>query len=263
MAATQVLYDYQLAPDPTTLGWLAGGPVFAYDVASGVDGMTLSPVSNAGYGGYANHELILKNPFQVGTNPLPLNPNAPTPYPSFDRLAGFSLSFRFSMNSENHTGNANRAGFSVTLLDSEHKGIEIGFQSDLIFAQNDDSGGAANMFTASTNASERKSVTGLDTFSNWNLAINANGYSLTREGAEVIHGSLRDYSAYSGIGQEAYRTTNFLFVGDNTTSAGATTTLQYLAIGPAPVPEPSAYMMLLAGLGCISLTVYCRRTVRS
>ena len=41
----------------------------------------------------------------------------------------------------------------------------------------------------------------------------------------VLSGALRDYSGYSGLGEDAYRTTNFLFVGDNTTSAGAITTL--------------------------------------
>ena len=267
VAATQVLYDYTQAPDfnyePTTPGFLASMFVNAAQSVA-ADGATINPgnLGNTGYGGYSNHNftqsIVSFSPltFQVGTGGL-VNPA----FPVLDRTAGFSLTFGMRMQGEDHSGNSNRAGFSITLLDSEHKGVEIGFQNNRIFAQNDGTLGTT-LFTAGEQTSAAGDISALGTFNTWNLSVTGSGYSLTRAGSVVLSGALRDYSAYTGLGQDAYRTTNFLFVGDNTTSASATTTLQYLAIGPAPVPEPSAYMMLLAGLGCISLVAYRRRTVR-
>lgn len=265
-AATQVLYDYTLAPDfsydPTTPNFLAGMFVNAAQSVA-ADGATINPgnLGNTGYGGYANHNftqsIISFSPltFQVGTAGL-----VNSAFPVLDRNAGFSLTIGMRMQGEDHSGNSNRAGFSITLLDSEHKGVEIGFQNNRIFAQNDGTLGTT-MFTAGEQTTAAGDIAALGTFNTWNLSVTGSGYSLTRAGSLVLSGALRDYSAYTGLGQDAYRTTNFLFVGDNTTSAGATTTIQYLSIGPAPVPEPSAYMMLLAGLGCISLMAYRRRTV--
>jgi len=270
-AATTVLYDYSLAPPntfytPAAARWMSAG-IFGANEEFTAQGTRLSPTSLAGnfaYAGYANHGATITPvgagsppPIQVSTGAL-VNPA----FPVLDRSAGFNLSFTFRMQDEDHSGNSNRAGFSVTLLDSEHKGVEIGFQSNLIFAQNDGTLGT-NLFTAGEQTSASGHIAALGSFNNWNLSISNSGYSLTRAGSVVLSGALRDYSGYSGLGEDAYRTTNFLFVGDNTTSAGAITTLQYLAIGPAPVPEPSAYLMLLAGLGCISLVAYRRRTVRA
>ncbi len=277
-AATTVLYDYSLAPPntfytPAAAGWMSAG-IFGANEEFTSQGTRLSPTSLAGnlaYAGYANHVAEITPvgsgfppPIQVSTGLL-VNPA----FPVLDRSAGFNLSFTFRMQDEDHSGNSNRAGFSVTLLDSEHKGVEIGFQNDRIFAQNDgiaqnDGALGTTVFTAGEETRAPGHIAALGSFNNWNLSINTSGYSLTRAGSLVLSGALRDYSIfYAGLGEDAYRTTNFLFVGDNTRSAGAITTLQYLAIGPAPVPEPSAYLMLLAGLGCVSLVAYRRRTVRA
>ena len=270
-AVTEVLYDFSLAPPnsfytPAATGWMSAG-IFGANEDVIADGTRLSPTGlagNAAYAGYDNHGATITPvgagfppPIQVTTGAL-VNPA----FPVLDRSAGFNLSFTFRIQDEDHSGNSNRAGFSVTLLDSEHKGVEIGFQNDRIFAQNDGTLGT-NLFTAGEQTSAAGHIAALGAFNNWNLSINSSGYSLTRAGSLVLSGALRDYSAYTGLGEDAYRTANFLFVGDNTTSAGAITTLQYLAIGPAPVPEPSTYMMLLAGLGFVSLVAYRRRTVRA
>ena len=61
---------------------------------------------------------------------------------------------------------------------------------------------------------------------------------------------MRDYSAYSGAGQAAYRTPNFLFFGDNTSSAQAVFGISYAAITTA-VPEPRVWALMLAGLGLL------------
>ncbi|MBL8386306.1 MAG: PEP-CTERM sorting domain-containing protein [Burkholderiales bacterium] len=158
---------------------------------------------------------------------------------------------------EDHSGNSNRAGFSITLLDAEHKGVEIGFQSDRIFAQHD--GTTGPMFTAAENTTSAAHIGALGSFNTWELQVNAGGYALTRGGAAVLAGALRDYSAYTGLGQAAYDSTSFLFVGDNTSSAGSIFTLQYLAITTAPVPEPSAYALLLAGLALVGAGARRRR----
>lgn len=250
-AATQVLYDSAQAPNsaytPIAPGWLSSVFVNAQE-SVGSDGTTVSPNISAplnlgARGGYANQ-------FVSGglVNPL---------FPVLDRNAGFTLSFGFRLLQEDHSLNANRAGFSVILLDSAHRGVEIGFQNDRIFAQRD----GANLFTAGEfNDAAAPSAFA---FNRWDLNIGAAGYSLTRAdpgGAiPILSGALRDYSSVGLPASLAYGASNYLFVGDNTISAGAVFTLNYLAIATAPVPEPSTYGMLLAGFALVAAVAQRRR----
>lgn len=248
-ATTQVLYDSAQAPNqsytPVTPGWLTGVFVDAQQ-SVGSDGTTVSPNVFAPFnlgarGGYSNH--------------FPLGALVNQAFPSLDRNAGFMLTFGFRLLQEDHSLNSNRAGFSVTLLDRDHIGVEIGFQNDRIFAQRD----GANLFTAGEfNAAAAASA--FD-FNRWNLNVGAAGYTLARVGDSslALTGDLRDYSSVGGLAQFAYGASNFLFVGDNTTSAGAVFTLTYLAITTAPVPEPASYGMLLAGLALVAAVAHRRR----
>jgi len=250
-AATQVLYDSTQALDmsytPITPGWLSGVFVNAQQ-SVGSDGTTVAPNVGAPFdlgarGGYSNHSV-----FGVLVNPA---------FPSLDRNAGFTLSFGFRLLQEDHSLNTNRAGFSVILLDSAHRGVEIGFQHDRIFAQRD----GANLFTAGEfNAGAAPSAFA---FNRWDLTIGAAGYSLARadpgDASPILSGALRDYSSVGFPANLAYGASNYLFVGDNTTSAGAVFTLNYLAITTAPVPEPSTYGMLLAGFALLGMVVQRRR----
>jgi hypothetical protein len=217
-AATQVLYD-PAAPgtandNPLGGGWL-DGLVPASTTYSAL-GANITQSTNSGTAGYSNYSAFLAF--------LPTAPLVNAAFPVLDRNTGFRLTFGFDMNLEDHSGNANRAGFSVTLIGSDKKGIEIGFQSSplntlaggSVFAQND-STSAQGIFTAGESVS-----TTLGFAPNlWNLDVQGNTYSLglASGGAPVLSGALRDYSNYTGTGQNAYRTANFLFLGDNTGSA--------------------------------------------
>ena len=76
-------------------------------------------------------------------------------------------------------------------------------------------------------------------------------------GATILSGALRDYR---GSGKNAYLTENFLFVGDNTSSASADFRFSYAAI-TTPIPEPHSYAMLIAGLALLGTLVQRRRRV--
>lgn len=246
-ASTRVLYDSAQAPDfsytPITPGWLSGVFVDAQQ-SVGPDGTSVAPNVSAPFdlgarGGYSNQ-------FAFGglVNPA---------FPGLDRNPGFTLTFGFRLQQEDHSLSVNRAGFSVILLDSAHRGVEIGFQGERIFAQRD----GANLFTAGEfNAAAAPSAFA---FNRWDLSIGAAGYSLTRAdpggASPILSGDLRDYSSAAFPASLAYGASNYLFVGDNTTSAGAVFTLTYLAVTTAPVPEPATYGMLLAGLALVGAVV--------
>ena len=247
-AATQVLYDGALGTDntynPTTPGWLSGELVGLTQTVTPGEGtavaLSVPPVpffsGNSALGGYSSN-------FSSGAV---VNPA----FPSLDRSVGFSLGLGFLVSQESHSGNLNRAGFSIILIGSDLKGVEIGFQNDRIFAQNDSTGG---IFTAGESTTT-PAVIGTS-FNRWDLAIQSNGYALTRGGAAVLSGALRDYSS-SGI--TAYTTPNYLFFGDDTQSAQAAFAINFASI-TTPIPEPSGFAMLLAGLVLVGAIAHRRR----
>jgi hypothetical protein len=259
-AATTVLYDPSLpgsANDNPTGGavvWLSG--VVPASTTYSDLGASIMQSTSADTAGYSNYSPLLA-----------LSANAPmvnSAFPTLSSGTGYRLTFGLELKSEDHSGNINRAGFSVTLIGDDKTGVEIGFQKDsptagTIFVQNDGRNGSV-IFTRGESVS-----TALPLSRNlWNLDVHGNTFelALAAGGNPVLSGALRDYSGYTGNGKNAYGTPNFLFLGDNTSSARADFVLSYAAI-TTPVPEPSTYMMLLAGLGCISLTSYRRRTVRA
>lgn len=240
-AATQVLYDPAVITDPALAGWLAGSLVFV-STSYGVNGVSITPLGDGSVAGYSNYSFALVS-----------NPGAPlvnAAFPVLNSAAGFRLGFGMDLDSENHSGNPDRAGFSVTLIGSDLKGVEIGFQSDRIFAQSL----SGNSFVASTIPGESTTSASLVNAAfrpnRWDLAVTGGTYALTLGNQTVISGATHDYSSYIGNGQNAYRTPNFVFFGDNTTSARADFTFSYAAI-TTPVPEPEQAPMYVAGLAWI------------
>lgn len=248
-AGAQVLYDSTRDATPLAGGWLAGN-LLGLQATSDASGTTVAPsagTGTGGYGGYANHQATLEPfPALVGTGAL-VNPA----FPLLDRTAGYTLQIGLQLLQESHPGNGDRAGFSVTLIGSDLLGVEIGFQHDRIFAQ----GNGTPLFTAAESTADAGALSALSALaatSRWELAVQGARYTLSVDGGAVLDGVLRDYSAYTGLGQDAYRTPNFLFVGDNTSSAAATFRLDYLAVAVSAVPEPASAALLLAGLGVVA-----------
>jgi hypothetical protein len=230
-----LLYDGALATTPAAQGWFSAVPPLPFASQSlSAGGVTLdTSFANATQAGYAR---------------APLFSNAVT----LDSGAGFRLSFAARLESESHASD-NRAGFSVIVLDSAHRGVELGFWTNRVFAQ-DLIGGS---FVQAA-APERMDLdtTGFGTYS---VLLHGGMYTLSANGGPSFSGTLRDYSSsgVSVLGVPVYAQSNFLFFGDDTGSAAARMSLQSVSI--APVPEPSQAMLFLTGLTVIGFAIRRRR----
>ncbi|GMU22932.1 MAG: hypothetical protein AMXMBFR13_30160 [Phycisphaerae bacterium] len=172
------------------------------------------------------------------------HPNMPV---VLDHAAGFSVDFTLRVLSEGHNsprddngdGVDDRAGFSVIVITQDLKGIELGFWADQVWAYDDDSVAANRMFTHAESSDGFDPSGALHSYS---LAIQDDGYTLWANGWPVLGGSLRDYTNQSVPVFNPYTQPNFLFFGDDTTSADSVVQIGYIAVA---VPEPG----VLAGLG--------------
>jgi hypothetical protein len=140
-----------------------------------------------------------------------------------DRTAGFTLQFTAQLHAESHN-NANRAGFSVIALGDDKHGIELGFWKSLIFAQADS--------PLLTHAEEAAFAT-TNAFVDYALTIGTTNYVLRADGMPLLGGPVRDYSAFNGL-INPYRTPNFLFFGDDTSSASGSVSLRDIVLITAP-----------------------------
>lgn len=182
--------------------------------------------------------LITDNTARAGySNYIPL----PTPtlknsgFPTLDRSLGFELGFRVQLNSESHVSNS-RAGYSVLLLGSDAKGIEIGFWTDQVWAQN-------------VGFTQGESLT-LDTTvaRDYRLQIVNDTYQLLNGNQSLLSGTVRDY----GSPAIPYDLPNYVFLGDNTTSARADVIQGAITLQSnlSSVPEPTSLLLLGAvGIG--------------
>lgn len=174
---------------------------------------------------------------------------ASTPgFPSLSRAAGFQLDFILQVESESHTSN-NRAGFSIIILSADARGIELAFWENAIWTQNDDATGG--LFTHGESASFPTTSGAI----NYQMIIIGETYTLTANGTPILNGPLRDYSNFEGF-PDPYQSPNFLFLGDDTTSAQARIRLSHLSVTgteraaptmdatpsntPTPIPSPTA-----------------------
>ena len=143
-------------------------------------------------------------------------------FPSLDRVTGFQLDFTMHVESESHTSN-HRAGFSIIILSEDARGIELAFWENEIWTQNDD--GTGGLFTHGEGANF-PTTTGA---TNYQLIIIGDTYTLTANGTAILNGPLRDYSKFEGF-PDPYQSPNFLFLGDDTTSAQARARLSYVSV---------------------------------
>jgi hypothetical protein len=168
--------------------------------------------------------------------------------PVLDRQAGYSVQFTTQLLSESHAGSdrnsdgvEDRAGFSVTVLSTDTVGIELGFWTDRVWAQ--EGGSGPNLFTQAERANF-DTTSGLITYT---LAISGATYTLWANGAPLLSGSLRDYTAFTGP-LDPYDTPNFIFLGDNSASARASVRLAAVSVstGPTlPVLDKRVYLPLV------------------
>lgn len=201
-APAQTLFDAALNRLPAQQGWdYAAFPGQTVQTL-GADAVRLdtwsATVEQAGYG---------------CTAPIPL-----------DRRTGFTLLLTARVERESH-GNPDRAGFSVIVLGHDRRGIELGFWPNAVFAQAD-----LPLFTHAEDVSFDSATAFID----YALTIEGERYQLRANGTPILDGPLRDYTAFSGF-LDPYETPDFIFLGDDTTSARAVVAIRRVVLVPAPV----------------------------
>jgi hypothetical protein len=251
-AAMTVLYDHTLGGAAAAQGWLAGARTPGASETVTPDGTRLDSTTNDRiYAGYSNYD------FGIQIAPLDIYPTRfKNPlFPVLDRAAGFTLTITAQLDGLVNDGpnGPNRGGFNITLLGADREGIEIGFQSDQIFAQ-----GGVPFVAGETTTSAGQNPAALDVpalmaaMTTYDLTIHGDRYVLATAGQSLLAGNVRDYTSASGFGTSAYRTGSFLFLGDNTTSAGGRVTLGNVAL-TTPVPEPGTPLVCLLGIALVAL----------
>lgn len=209
---------------PSTQPWLIFGNDFLGTASqSSVSGGVQLITDNTARAGYSNYIPL----------PVPTLKNAA--FPVLNRALGFELGFRVQLNSESHVSNS-RAGYSVLLLGSDAKGIEIGFWTDQVWAQNVG-------FTKGESASLDTTVA-----RDYRLQIVNDNYQLFHGDQSVLTGAVRAY----GTPSVPYELPNYVFLGDNTTSARADVIQGAITLQSnlSSVPEPTGLLMLGAtGIG--------------
>jgi hypothetical protein len=150
------------------------------------------------------------------------NVTATSGFPILDRAAGFQVDFTFQVDNESHTNN-NRSGFSVIILSNDAKGIELAFWENEIWAQDDDTTGGlfkhgeGTIFATTTGPI------------NYQVIVVNSTYTLTANTKPILTGPIRDYTKFDGF-PNPYKTENFLFLGDDTTSARARIRLSFVSV---------------------------------
>jgi hypothetical protein len=224
----QVLYDAVsgVRPDESPWQWLYAPSAAGSVTGMGVGASFLDTTASSGKAGYG---LLART--------------------ALDSSVGFHLDFSFRVASETHANN-DRSGFSVIVLDTAARGVELSFWTDQVWAKN----AGATPFTHGESVA-------LDTHGmerSYRLSFLGGSYALAADGAPALSGVLRDYAAVAPFPANlVYGQASFVFFGDNTDSAAARVELSRIAL--VPVPEPAEWALLLAGLGCVALATRQRR----
>lgn len=153
---------------------------------------------------------------------------------SLNRFVGFALGFTMKLDSETHDGpnGPNRAGVSVIVVTNDLMGIELGFWADRIWAQSGPGFTKAEEGFFNTTAA----------LATYNLQIVGGNYQLLANGTPIVSGILRNYSSFGA----PYNIPNFMFFGDDTTSARGSFRTSRITLG-GTAPEPTTLGLLAMG----------------
>jgi hypothetical protein len=149
-------------------------------------------------------------------------------FPVLDRLTGFQVNFSIQVENESHANN-HRAGFSLIILSQDTMGIELAFWPNEIWAQGDDNTGG--LFRHSEGIAFATSKDLVD----YQVTILDDIYTVIANAQPILTGPLRDYSNFEGF-PDPYQSPNFLFLGDDTTSAESRIRISLLSVtGTEPI----------------------------
>ncbi|HKI53362.1 MAG TPA: hypothetical protein VJ987_04500 [Anaerolineales bacterium] len=214
---TLVLYDANLGETPSApamnfIGFPTGAASLTY-----LDGGTVLDTTELGsdaYAGWVSNEASVSG------------------FPSLDRTIGFQVDFTMQMEKELHQNN-NRTGFSVIVLSDDAMGVELAFWENEIWAQSDENTGGLFKHGEGTSFATTAA------FTEYQISILDDNYTLTANAQPILTGPVRDYSGFEGF-PDPYETPNFLFVGDDTTSAQARISLRFLSVTGSEPATPVA-----------------------
>lgn len=196
----QTLYDASLGTLPASQGWTfipTGSATQTITNNAVLLNTSASTTTQAGYGRLA---------------PIAL-----------DHTNGFTLLFTVQLHAEIHNNN-NRAGFSVIVLDHNKRGVELAFWTNTIFAQTE-----SPLFTHGEDTTLQTSAQFVD----YALTMRETNYVLRADGSTILAGTVKDYTAFNGF-PNPYRTSDFIFFGDNPTSASAAVSLRKVVLVTPP-----------------------------
>lgn len=164
-----------------------------------------------------------------------------------DGSAGYMVNFAIRVPIQSNS-NPDRAGFSMLFVGNDPtQSIELAFRTQEVFAYEYVNGAFVQGASAAFNVGF--------TQHSYTLSVANGAYSLSAMGNVLISGSLQHYASPT----IPYAIPNFMFFGDNTSSASAVAEVNFIDV--VAVPEPRAALMLLAGLGLVALRVRGRRPV--
>lgn len=213
---TIVLYDGSLNTTPDQQGWK-----YITNPLPPPFGPGSSAVQSAS-GGATNLDTTAKRDEQAGYFSKVEHPSLPSYshplVPQLERYSGFAISFQVQILKEIHDKERNnRAGFNVIVITNDLKGLELGFWINEVFALEDD---VPDFSRDEETAFD--TTTGLVTY---DLSISGDTYEFLADGVTILSGPLRDYSSFG----PPYDIADFLFFGDDTTSASAKIRLASIA----------------------------------
>jgi hypothetical protein len=208
-APAQTLYDAGKGTLPGVQGWLyLTTPLFSSEAKESFsEGGTLLDTRTR----IADKAGYFSNLPPLGTHPA---------NPVLDPVAGFHLSFTVRVLSEEHASE-DRAGFSVIVIASDLSAIELGFWAGEIWAQSGpEFHHAEGVALDTTDLVPRR----------FDLQFQRGQYALSANGTVLLTGPLRRYDSFG----PPYAIPNFLFFGDDTSSASARTELKLIRVEPLP-----------------------------
>lgn len=219
-----VLYDGSSDTTPNAQGWLyltqpSGNSGAVQSAANGFTTLdtTAAQTDHAGY-------------FST------LHPLMPT----LNAATGYTVWLDVRVVRESHATN-DRAGLSLIVLGSNHRGIELGFWENQVWAQSDNP-----LFTHAESAL----IDTTTSIRRYGVSVLGDSYSLYLAGQPILTGVLRDYSSFG----TPYTSTNFIFLGDDTSSAQTNAQIARVAVNIAAIPEPASLWLLTLGLPVLCFT---------
>ncbi len=144
---------------------------------------------------------------------------------ALDTVKGFTVRFNLKVIAEAHGERISRSGCSVIVLGSDGKGVELAFWTNEVWTQTDtfDHGTGAEAHSFDTTKQSAA----------YTLRVAGGKYDLSVNGATLLHGDLHNYALHGPA--IPYKLANYLFIGDDTTSAAARFNIAHVDITSASI----------------------------